>query len=473
MLLTITNLTADARDLSWLLHKRPDRVQAFSLSFGPAHVFYPEVAEDRCTAALLLEVDPVGLIRGRRWRTGQLDQYVNDRPYAASSFLSVAIAQVLGSALGGRCSDRPELVERPLELVAELHVVPARGGEELIRRLFEPLGYGVETRGFALDPTFPEWGRSPYYAVRLARTCRLQELLAHLYVLVPVLDNMKHYFVAEDEIDKLLAKGEGWLAGHPEKAFITKRYLKYKPSLAREALARLVEEEPVVEAVAAQDEAEEELERTVSLNEQRHGAVLAVLKGSGAASVLDLGCGEGKLLRQLLKEKQFGRIVGMDVSIRSLEIAAERLHVEDLPQRQRERIELIHGSLMYRDRRLEGFDAACVVEVIEHLDPPRLAAFERVVFEFARPRTVVLTTPNREYNVMWENLVIEPAVDGCPTVTRLRHGDHRFEWTRAEFRTWAEGVALRFGYSVRYLPVGPEDAAIGPPTQMGVFECRD
>jgi 3' terminal RNA ribose 2'-O-methyltransferase Hen1 len=133
-----------------------------------------------------------------------------------------------------------------------------------------------------------------------------------------------------------------------------------------------------------------------------------------------------------------------------------------MPPKQRERIELIHGSLMYRDQRLAGFDAAAVVEVIEHLDPPRLAAFERVAFEFARPGTVVLTTPNAEYNVKWPSL---PA-------GRFRHRDHRFEWTREQFEGWATGIAERFGYAVRFVPVGPVDAAVGAPSQMGVFTRR-
>lgn len=197
----------------------------------------------------------------------------------------------------------------------------------------------------------------------------------------------------------------------------------------------------------------------MSLNEQRLGAVMAAVRGSGGRRVLDLGCGEGKLLRELLKDQQFEEIVGMDVSIRSLETARDRLKLDRMPERQAARIKLIHGSLIYRDRRLEGFDAAAVVEVVEHLDPPRLASFERAVFEFARPGTVVLTTPNREYNVTWENVGAE----------RFRHPDHRFEWTRAEFQDWAEGVADRHGYTVRFLPIGPVDETLGSPTQMAVF----
>jgi 3' terminal RNA ribose 2'-O-methyltransferase Hen1 len=175
--------------------------------------------------------------------------------------------------------------------------------------------------------------------------------------------------------------------------------------------------------------------------------------------VLDLGCGEGRLLQALLKEKQFAAIVGLDVSHRALEITHDRLHYDRLPPAQKERLRLLHGSLIYRDQRLAGFEAAAVVEVIEHLDAPRLAAFERVLFECAQPKTIVITTPNCEYNVKWETL---PA-------GKFRHRDHRFEWTRAEFQEWAGRVATRFGYNVRFLPVGPEDPTVGSPTQMGVF----
>ena len=297
------------------------------------------------------------------------------------------------------------------------------------------------------------------------KTTTLADLLTHLYVLIPVFDNRKHYWVGEDEMEKLLAKGEGWLAEHPEKEEITRRYLKFQPSLFREALARLVQEEEPVEAEEddrPQEKAEEVLEKPLSLNEQRLGAVVAALRASGAKRVLDLGCGEGKLIRELLKDKQFEEIVGLDVSIRSLEVAQRRLKLDRLPTMQANRLKLIHGSLMYRDKRLEGFDAAAVVEVVEHLDPPRLSAFERVLFEFARPRTVVLTTPNREYNVTWETL---PA-------GQFRHPDHRFEWTRQEFQGWAKAIAGRFGYAVRFLPVGPEDEKLGPPTQMGVFDAH-
>jgi 3' terminal RNA ribose 2'-O-methyltransferase Hen1 len=461
MLLTITTTHRPPGDLGYLLHKHPDRFQSFELSFGKAHVFYPEAGAERCTACLLLDVDPVGMVRDKRHRF-LLGQYVNDRPYTASSFMSVAIAQVFGSALQGRCKDRPELAELPIPLSARLDVLPVRGGEEFLRRLFEPLGYQVEAARCALDENFPEWGESPYFSVTLQKTTRLSELLTHLYVLIPVFDNQKHYYVGEDEMEKLLAKGQGWLAQHPEKEEITRRFLKFQPTLYREALARLVQETEPLEAAEERpvDTPEDALEKPLSLNEQRLGTVLATLRASGAKRVLDLGCGEGRLLSELLKDKHFEEIVGMDVAIRSLEVAQKRLKLDRLPANQASRIRLVHGSLIYRDKRLHGFDAAAVIEVVEHLDPPRLSAFERMLFEFAKPRTVVLTTPNREYNVTWE------ALRGG----RLRHADHRFEWTRQQFQDWARGIADRFGYAVRFLPVGPEDGSLGPATQMGIFE---
>jgi 3' terminal RNA ribose 2'-O-methyltransferase Hen1 len=467
MLLTITTTHQPATDLGYLLHKNPARLHSFELSFGQAHVFYPEATAERCTAALLLDVDPVGLVRNRRGpgQGGTLDQYVNDRPYVASSFLSVAISRVFGSALGGRSKDRPELAATPIPLQAKISVLPCRGGEGFLRRLFEPLGYRVEAQRHPLDTTFPEWGESTYYTVELTGHARLQDLLTHIYVLIPVLDNEKHYWVGDDEVEKLLRHAGAWLASHPEKEEITKRYLKYRRDLARDALARLVDEEtpdPDV-AVEKHDREEEVVERGLNLNNQRLNTVLAALKSVNAQRVLDLGCGEGKLLGALLHEKSFSEIVGVDVSHRALEIAHERLRLERMPARVRDRLKLIQGSLTYRDKRLSGFDAAAVVEVIEHLDQPRLAAFERVLFEFAKPNAIVITTPNVEYNVRFETL---------PAGT-FRHKDHRFEWTRAEFYQWAQPIADKYGYDVRFLPIGPEDSAVGAPTQMAVFEKTD
>ena len=463
MLLTIQTTHRPATDLGYLLHKNPARVQTFELSVGTGRVFYPEATEALCTAVLQVDIDPIALVRGHRGSSegGLLDQYVNDRPYAASSFLAAAIAQVYGSALNGHSAERPELAQTPIPLRATVAALPSRRGESLLERLFGPLGYSVEAIRQPLDPARPDLGESPYYDVTLTGTVRLQDLLSHLYVLIPVLDDDKHYWVGKDEIDKLLKRGEGWLAAHPARDLIADRYLRRQRHLTREALVRLTADETLdpdsEEAEHATEEAS--VEAPLRLNEERIASVVSVLKSVGAARVLDLGCGEGQLIQVLLKDKQFSLVAGVDVSVRSLEIAARRLRLKEMHETIRARVQLLHGSLVYRDARLAGFDAAAVVEVIEHLDPSRLASFARVVFEHARPATVVLTTPNREYNARFPSL---PA-------GKLRHRDHRFEWTRAEFQDWATRTATTNGYAARFLPVGRDDPDVGSATQMAVF----
>ena len=463
---------APATDLGFLLHKHPDKAQAFSTSYGDAHVFYPEASADRCTAALLLEVDPVALVRRGKGKgrggapDATLAQYVNDRPYAASSLLAVALRTVFASALRGVCDKLPERAANPLPLRIEVPVLPARGGEPLVRRLFEPLGWTVAAEPVALDEQFPEWGDSRYVRLVLEGELRLADALRHLYVLLPVLDDAKHYWVSPDEVDKLLRAGDGWLAGHPEQKLITSRYLARRWSLTREALERLeltrlaeaddTEAEEIDNAIDEQTDTED---KPVPLAVRRREAILDALRAAGAGRVLDLGCGQGQLVGALLKDVRFTEIVGVDVSVRALNEAARRLRLERMGERQSTRVTLLQGSLAYTDARLKGYDAAVLSEVIEHLDLPRLPALEYAVFGAARPATVIVTTPNVEYNVRWETL---PA-------GHVRHADHRFEWTREEFRTWAREVAGRHGYGVEFAPVGPEDPEVGPPTQMAVF----
>jgi 3' terminal RNA ribose 2'-O-methyltransferase Hen1 len=230
MLLTITTTHRPATDLSHLLHKHPARLQSVELSQGNAHIFYPNADDEKCTVALVLDIDPIGLVR----KSGEsgldsftLGHYVNDRPYVASSFMSVAIAKSFSTAMNGKCEKRPDLVDliMPFEIIVS--VIPAsKGGEVLIRRLFEPLGYTVALEQYNLDAKFPEWGQSKYFTLKLSGNLKVKELLSHLYVLIPVLDNEKHYWVSQHEVEKLLQKGEGWLKGHPEKGTNYKTLLK-------------------------------------------------------------------------------------------------------------------------------------------------------------------------------------------------------------------------------------------------------
>ena len=478
MLVTLTTTHPPATDLGFLLHKNPARAQQVEVSTGTAHVFYPEATEQRCTVALLLEVDPVGLVRTARaggTEGAALAQYVNDRPYAASSLLAVALGKAFASARRGVSRERPDLVDVALPLEVHVPALSCRGGAEMAHRFFAPLGWRVEATAVPLDEAVPGWGDSRYVDLRLTGELRLADALNQLYVALPVLDDAKHHWIGADEVEKLLRAGSGWLAAHPDRELITRRYLKHRAALTRRAIERLAEVDdaepdtlddataPPVRAAGGPTDADEDADaaadRPVPLVLQRHGAVLAALRSAGAQRVIDLGCGAGALLPALLAEPAFTEVLGVDVSARALEVAARRLRLDRMPERQRARIRLLQSGLTYTDARLRGYDAAVLMEVVEHLDPDRLPALEHAVFGAAAPATVVVTTPNVEFNVRYADL---PA-------GAFRHRDHRFEWTRAEFAAWAAGVGDRHGYAVRLLGVGTEDPEVGSPSQLAVF----
>ncbi|MEU4804875.1 3' terminal RNA ribose 2'-O-methyltransferase Hen1 [Actinosynnema sp. NPDC023587] len=448
MLLTLTTTHRPATDLGHLLHKHPGRAQSFATSAGRAHVFYPRADEEECTVALLLEVDPVALVRGPG---STLTQYVNDRPYVAGSLFTVALGSVFRTAMNGRSQSHAELAATPIPLIARIPVLPHR----LVEELFTPLGWTARITPVPLD----DEDGSRYADVTLTGTLTLSDALKHLYVLLPVLDGSKHYYVSEDEVDKLLRAGEGWLGAHPARELITTRYLARSRPLVRSALSRLAD----VEGVEPEELDNALAEPRVRLAAQRRETLVALLKEAGARRVLDLGCGSGALLRALLADPSFTEVQGVDVSAQALKVAARKLGLERMGDRQRERLTLRQSSLTYADPELAGYDAAVLMEVVEHLDPSRLPALENSVFVVARPRTVLVTTPNVEYNALFATLP-----EG-----QFRHSDHRFEWTRAEFRAWGDGIAARRGYTVRYLPVGPEDAERGAPTQLAVFTLGD
>jgi 3' terminal RNA ribose 2'-O-methyltransferase Hen1 len=474
--LTISTTHRPATDLGYLLHKHPDRVQQFTQSFGVATVFYPQATVERCTAALLLEIDPVRLARGRTRNLPDfsLGQYVNDRSYAVSSLFAVTLAEVFSTARIGRCASHQDLADTPIPLQIRIPVLPCRGGPAIAHRIFEPLGWQVVADPIALDEAFPQWGASRYVDLTLTGTVRLADALTQLHVLLPVLDESKHYWQGPDEVDKLLRSGGDWLAGHPEAELITRRYLS-RTGYTRVALERLAElgddaptDDPAedwcatptsdaVEPVASPVTTEPLTTARTPLNRQRHDAVLAELLDLGVSSVIDLGCGPGAFLERLVRTPSFTKVAGSDVSTRSLHQAARRLHLDTMTERQADRVELFQGALTYEDPRYAGFDAAVLMEVVEHVDPSRLPALESVVFGTASPGAVLVTTPNREYNVHYDGL------------TGMRHPDHRFEWDRDEFATWCARVAATHEYSVVIRGIGEPDAATGHPTQLGVF----
>lgn len=468
VLLTVSLSGPDAYALGHLLHKHPERVQSFALPVGEATVFYPESSAERVTAALLLEVDPIGMVKRRlKSREGiALTDYVTDRPYAASSLLAVALGRVFNTALNGRSDSFPELAAAPLPLQIRVPAVPVRAtaggdplaGRALVQRLFEPLGWQVTADVAPFGPG-GSWGEAPYVDLTLTGSVRLADALSHLYVLLPVLDNAKHYWVGPDEVTKLVRRGEGWLADHPLRNLIVRRYLASRRDYMEDATSRLaaLDDSPIDEP-----DDDTEADAVVPLRVQRLETVMGLVREVGARRVVDLGCGTGYYLQALLTDPTITEVVGVDVSPRVLGTAERRLHLDRLSDRQRAKITLRQSSVTYRDDQLAGFDAILLVEVVEHLEPDRIESLEASVFGAARPSHVIVTTPNREYNPLY-------GLDD----SSLRHPDHRFEWTRTEFAAWADGVASRRGYRVELRRVGPVDPEAGAPTQLALFSRED
>jgi 3' terminal RNA ribose 2'-O-methyltransferase Hen1 len=432
-------IAAAGDELSYLLFKHPGRVQRFELPMGQATLWYPVADAEQCQVALLVDVDGAELGKSKlRFDRFDLGSYINDRAYAASSLLAVAIARVFGSALRGQDPvERPGAASVQRELRIRVPSVRARG-ELSVPELFEPLGYQLDAveHGEIVDLT-------------LSGTLTLQQALAHLYVLLPVLDDSKHYWVSFAEIDKLERYADSWLPAHPQRERIMARYLAHQREYVAEASTRLLADEDQAGGSTSF--------RPPNLAAQRITALLRILREVNAQRVIDLGCGEGRLLTALLGDSYFTEVAGADVSATVL-ARAER-HLERLSERQQARVKLFQASASYRDSRLAGYDAMVLSEVVEHLDPDRLAALENTVFAAARPQNVIVTTPNREYNVRYAEL----------EAGGLRHPDHRFEWTRTEFQAWANAIADRQHYRVRFDGVGEDDAELGQPTQVAIF----
>lgn len=469
-----------ASDLSDLLHKNPDNLHEFSVSFGKAHVFFSEHNDDVCSATLFMDLDSIDIVKSYQSPAGEsrlLKQYVNDRPYAVNSFFTVALSRAYRTALSGKCPRKPELAKQALPFTVHLPVLPSRGGEALIRELFEPLGYQLTIQPYLYDSALPDWGNSSYFDVTFTATLTIQQLLQHFYVLIPVLDNEKHYWVTVDEVDKLLIHGSEWIPTHPKKPLIARRYLKKQGSLTRKALdklqvneSQLTEEELKADQEATQEKAdinsqakEDKLEKKIRLNDLRIQKVTETIRTYGVNNVIDMGCGEGKYLREYLKIPSLQKVVGVEVSSQVLKRAEERLKIDRLPERLRDKVKLLQGSLTYNDKRTQGYDMVTCIEVIEHIDEDRLDAFAQSLFGFAKPTYVVLTTPNVEFNATFENL---PA-------GKFRHSDHRFEWDRKTFENWCDDVCQQYGYQVSFDGIGEVHPEYGSPTQMGLFTMQN
>ncbi|MBR0149548.1 MAG: 3' terminal RNA ribose 2'-O-methyltransferase Hen1 [Lachnospiraceae bacterium] len=472
MLLTITYRGENTQDLGYLLYKNPARPQSVQLSMGRAYIFYPEVSDEETTVALLVSLDPLNLAKGK---TGSLEKglfaYVNDRPYVASSFMTNAINRVFGTAMTGRCDSRPELAASELDLEAKIYMLPVRGNKNFLNEVFEPLGYEVKYETFCVDEEYPGWGECDCVNLMLHGKVRVADLLNQLYILIPVFDLQRHYFVNDTDVEAIVKHGENWLPSHPLAERIVRRYFKMARSLGREASERLGISVAIVDDGDASQDGNGAF---IPLDQARLEAVLDEILRCGAKTCIDLGCGEGKLIKLLLDSGKPETIAGADVVTGELKKAAERIGYERLPERQKQKVKLFQGSLMYPDERFKGYDCMSVIEVMEHIEPERLPMLEQVVFKWAAPKMVIFTTPDRRYN---ENYGL---YDG-----QMRHDDHRFEWDREEFEKWTGHICEKYGYTVTVKGIdvnhnepgdGEQERASfifttdgSSPTQMAVF----
>lgn len=432
MLLTLRVTGPHASDLEVLLDKCPDKLHSTSLPFGLAHVFFPEVSPDAVTVALVVDVDAVV------WSS---NGFSSGFGLTNAAMLSAAIASVFSTALAARSPGRPDLVTAILPVEVRVSSFDVRPGTDDARALFSPLGYDVVVHEDVVDALSGTSTNLVRQTVCLAKQCSLYEVLSHLYVLGPVLDGHADDHVLERERDALLLHAEGAARGHVAGDRIIQAYAARRPSGAGAALARLLAMD-VTEGQTALDSA---IAPTL-LDDARIDAIVFELREASVSSVVDLGCGDGKLLARLVREKVLTRIVGFDVSIRALDAAASRMKLDRRGGKKSERIELLHGSLFYSDSRLQGFDAAVLADVIQHVNADRLGDLERVVFHDAQPATVVVMM-----NVATRDGVVPPG---------LEHS-----WSTNQFDAWASAVSERRAYRVRLLSIGSS----GPTTRMAVF----
>lgn len=449
MHLSISTTHKPATDLGFLLYKHPKKLHTRGTSFSTNHCFFSEATDDLCTANLWVNVRELQEFELYRRFNNFENPFINDRPYVAGSLMSTAMSEMFRTAMSGSCRERPELARSPIPLTIEVATVRCEDGIDFIKGIFEPLGYQVDLESYLLDEAFPNWGSSPYFKLRLQTNKELYLVLRQLFILLPVLDNQKHYWVDEAEQEKIIKMGEGWLQAHPMFSKIVSRYLKNLQSLAVEVKKHFALDENLTTKARNK---EEQLEQKIHLNTLRMDYVAELLKDHQVRTVGDLGCGEGKLIERLLQNSDITEIRAFEVSIDELEKAQQRI----AELKQLERVKFFNSSVLYLDHRTKDLDAVVLVEVIEHLEEVRLPVLAANVFKYMEPSMVVITTPNFEFNQRFET-------------KGFRHPDHRFEWTREEFKSWCEVQAQKYGYTFKIDFIGEVDSALGGPTQVGVF----
>ncbi|WP_141431100.1 3' terminal RNA ribose 2'-O-methyltransferase Hen1 [Bacillus sp. 03113] len=450
MQLSVKAVGDGAKILSYLIAKNPYNLYDRDEKSNRVRLVYTVFDEKEVEVVIFVTPDPVELVRNSA-NAFDITQYINDREFAVSSLFCTNIRKALGTALNGKPKEEyQKWVNHPFELHMNFGPVASHLSDENIVELLHPLGYIVEIERGETNYSFELKQRSSSRFIHLKGQQTIQQALRHLFILIPVIDNYKHYFIDEHEIEKLVRYGEGWLDSHPLREYIIKQSLRFSelinqfPSLAKK-----------------DDEEEHSSAPKVRLNELRYQAVVEKIKSlSQRASIVDFGSGEGKLSVRLSNIPDVKEVLAVEPSetaqlraIQRFEKASyNQTHVSPTP---------ILGSLFYYDERLLNKDVMILCEVIEHIDEYRLPNIMKTIFREYQPKTLIVTTPNREYNEVY-------AMDEI-----VRHSDHRFEWTRQEFKSKCETWIKNVLYSMEFEGIGLEHEEYGHPTQMCTFVRKE
>lgn len=444
MQLTIQASGDNVKAISYLLSKNPDNLYERNHKGHLVRLFYSKFTEEEVEVTIFVTPDPIELLQNRS-NSYDITHYINDREFAVSSIFTSFVRSALGTALNGQPKEEYlKWVSYRFPFKFQFGPVASTFSDLQIKDLFEPIGYEVSISRPEIDYAIDLKEKSSARMITLSANQTLQDALRHLFVLIPVIDDYKHYFIDEKEIEKLQRYGEGWLEEHPKRDSIYRQALRFKEIYSQ------------VERPSSQEQTDEEAKK-VRLNDLRYGKIVEKAEIMRPKSIVDFGSGEGKLSLRLGFLEGVKEILAVEPSeIENLKAKRRFEKVKDQPNFVEP--ETLWGSLFYFDERLKGKDLIILCEVIEHIDEYRLPKAMDMILHQYTPESLIITTPNKEYNVVYD------------MEENYRHSDHRFEWTRQEFREWCHARNHQNLYELEFLGIGQEHLSQGFPTQMCVFK---
>jgi 3' terminal RNA ribose 2'-O-methyltransferase Hen1 len=446
MQLSLTVRGSGAEAVSYLIAKNPNNLYERNEKGFKVRLVYPTFTKEEVQFVIYVKPDPIDLVRNTA-DSYDITHYINDREFAVSSLFITTIRKALGTALNGKPDEAyAEWVDHPFEIELSFGPVSTDLRDHELAELFEPIGYQVDIqRGVSV---LREKSSARFVTISGSQT--VQNALKHVSILIPVIDNYKHYFLDEREVEKLDRYGEGWLESHPLKQLIVKRALRFNALISQSKYFG-----------KKQHTSNQNENRRIRLNDIRYEAILKVIQSlEHKETIVDLGAGEGKLSVQLGFLGGVKEILSIEPSNKSRIKAIERFEQVNTKEAYVEPKSLA-GSLFYFDSRLQNKDIIILCEVIEHIDEERLPKIFETILNDYRPKTFIVTTPNKEYNILYE------------MSENLRHDDHRFEWTRAEFFQMMREWSAKSPYQISIQGIGEEHSEYGHPTQMAIFRREE